>query len=236
MNSGEKNKSEARCIIFAAGAFLKEDLVSHGVTLTKEDFVIACDAGLLNCDAAGVGPDLIVGDFDSGSRIGASFMDRIARIEETDAERVLRLPVVKDDTDLMRAIKEGLERGYRNFLLFGALGGERFSLSFAAIQSLLYIKHHDAYGQILTAGAKLWIMEDESTTLLGQPGGSLSLFALTERVEGLTLSGLQYELTDATLTNDFPLGVSNAFTGGRTATIAVKKGTLLVIQERTTQQ
>lgn len=221
----------ARCIIFAAGAFDKEDMAIHGVSVAAEDFVIACDAGLLNCDAAGVTPDLIVGDFDSGARIGAAFMDRIARIEEADSERVLRLPVVKDDTDLMRAIKEGLARGYRSFLIFGALGGKRFSLSYAAIQSLLYIKHHDAYGTILTADAKLWIMEDETTTFLGNPAGSLSLFALTERVEGLTLNGLQYELEDATLTNDFPLGVSNAFVEGKTATIAVRRGTLLVVQE-----
>lgn len=231
MNSQEDKTLNARCIIFAAGAFDKEDMAVHGVRVAEEDFVIACDAGLLNCDAAGVTPDLIVGDFDSGSRVGAAFMDRIARIEEADSDRVLRLPVVKDDTDLMRAIKEGLARGYRSFLIFGALGGKRFSLSYAAIQSFLYIKHHDAYGMILTSEAKLWIMEDETTTFLGNPAGSLSLFALTERVEGLTLHGLQYELEDATLTNDFPLGVSNAFVEGKTATIAVRKGTLLVVQE-----
>ncbi|MBQ9513305.1 MAG: thiamine diphosphokinase [Lachnospiraceae bacterium] len=231
MNSHDDKTLNARCIIFAAGAFDKEDLAVHGVTVMEEDYVIACDAGLLNCDAAGVTPNLIVGDFDSGARIGETFMDRIARIEEADSERVLRLPVVKDDTDLMRAIKEGLARGYRSFLIFGALGGKRFSLSYAAIQSLLYLKHHDAYGMILTSDAKLWIMEDETTTFFGHPGGALSLFALTERVEGLTLRGLQYELEDATLTNDFPLGVSNAFVEGKTATIAVRKGTLLVVQE-----
>ena len=231
MISQEDKTLNAHCIIFAAGAFEKEDMTVHGVSVAAEDFVIACDAGLLNCDAAGVTPDLIVGDFDSGARVGAAFMDRIARIEEADSERVLRLPVVKDDTDLMRAIKEGLARGYRSFLIFGALGGKRFSLSYAAIQSLLYIKHHDAYGMILTSEAKLWIMEDETTTILGHPEGSLSLFALTDRVEGLTLRGLQYELEDATLTNDFPLGVSNAFEEGKTATIAVRKGTLLVVQE-----
>lgn len=231
MDSHDDKMLNARCIIFAAGAFEKEDMAVHGVSVAAEDFVIACDAGLLNCDAAGVSPDLIVGDFDSGARIGAAFMDRIARIEEDEPERVLRLPVVKDDTDLMRAIKEGLERGYRSFLIFGALGGKRFSLSYAAIQSLLYIKHQDAYGMILTADAKLWIMEDESTTFLGHPGGSLSLFALTERVEGLTLRGLQYELEDATLTNDFPLGVSNAFAEGRRAFVSVSAGTLLLIHE-----
>lgn len=231
MNSHDDKILNARCVIFAAGAFDKEDLTAHGVTVAEEDFVIACDAGLLNCDAAGISPDLIVGDFDSGARIGADFMDRIARIEETDASRVLRLPVIKDDTDLMRAIKEGLKRGYRDFLLFGVLGGERFSLSYAAIQSLLYMKHHGANGMILTSDARLWILENESMTFSGDPAGILSVLALSERVEGLTLKGLQYELIDATLTNDFPLGVSNAFVEGRTAFVLVRAGMLLMIHE-----
>ena len=64
MNSGDNKSNDARCIILAAGEFQKEDLTAHGVTPGKEDFVIACDAGLLNCDAIGVTPDLIVGDFD----------------------------------------------------------------------------------------------------------------------------------------------------------------------------
>lgn len=39
-------------------------------------------------------------------------------------------------------------------------------------------------------------------------------------------------LEDETMTNDFPLGVSNAFMEGKTATVSVRKGTLLLIHEK----
>ena len=39
-------------------------------------------------------------------------------------------------------------------------------------------------------------------------------------------------LEDETMTNDFPLGVSNALMEGKTATVSVRKGTLLLIHEK----
>lgn len=38
---------------------------------------------------------------------------------------VLQLPVEKDDTDTMFALKLGLEKGYRRFYIYGGLGGKR---------------------------------------------------------------------------------------------------------------
>ena len=56
----------------------------------------------------------------------------------------------------------------------------------------------------------------------------LSVFAIGERAEGVTEKGLKYLLEDATLTNDFPVGISNEFIGEK-AVLSVKNGTLLVI-------
>ena len=47
----------------------------------------------------------------------------------------------------------------------------------------------------------------------------------------MTLRGLAYELTDAVLTNTFPIGTSNEFIGTE-AQITVADGSLLVICER----
>lgn len=61
--------------------------------------------------------------------------------------------------------------------------------------------------------------------------GSISIFALDQEVHGVTVCGLQYALNDATLTNDFPLGVSNAFIG-QNSSITVRKGAICVIWQR----
>ena len=58
--------------------------------------------------------------------------------------------------------------------------------------------------------------------------GYLSLFAVGGEVSGVTLTGLKYPTKDAVLTSDFPLGVSNEFTGVP-ASISFSKGTLLVV-------
>lgn len=64
-----------------------------------------------------------------------------------------------------------------------------------------------------------------------RPGGTLvSVFCQGDRAEGVTLTGLAYPLSDAVLTGDFPLGVSNRRLDGQRATVAVRRGTLLILQ------
>ena len=58
----------------------------------------------------------------------------------------------------------------------------------------------------------------------------MSVFCQGDRAEGVTLAGLAYPLSDAALTGDFPLGVSNRRLDGQRATVAVRRGTLLILQ------
>ncbi len=79
-----------RCFIFAAGSFygLRERPVPG-------DLVIAADAGYRICRGEGIVPDLLLGDFDS--------MEPPAGFAQ-----VRRLPVEKDDTDTLAALRAGL--------------------------------------------------------------------------------------------------------------------------------
>ena len=74
----------------------------------REALVIAADGGLRHLEAQGLTADLIVGDFDS-----------LGRVPEGD--NILRHPVEKDDTDMLLAVRTGLDRGYRIFVLYGGL-------------------------------------------------------------------------------------------------------------------
>ena len=60
--------------------------------------------------------------------------------------------------------------------------------------------------------------------------GYISVFSYTDRCEGVTVRGLKYELEAATLTNCFPLGVSNEFTG-RQASVSITGGIALVVYD-----
>lgn len=58
-----------------------------------------------------------------------------------------------------------------------------------------------------------------------------SLIAWGGNTEGITLTGFSYPLTNATLTPDISLGISNEITTP-TATVTLKKGHLLIIRAR----
>lgn len=91
---GEEGQGMRRGFIFAAGSFygLREQPKT-------DDIVIAADAGLQHCREAGVRPDIILGDFDS-----------LEALPETEAE-IRRLPVEKDDTDTLAAVRAALAEG-----------------------------------------------------------------------------------------------------------------------------
>ena len=59
----------------------------------------------------------------------------------------------------------------------------------------------------------------------------VSVFCQGDRAEGVTLTGLAYPLSDAVLTGDVPLGVSNRRLDGLPATVSVRRGALLILQE-----
>ena len=60
--------------------------------------------------------------------------------------------------------------------------------------------------------------------------GIVSVFAHKDNADGVSESGLLYELDNATLSPDYPLGVSNEFTGN-SARISVTNGSICIMWE-----
>ncbi len=181
-------------------------------------FVIAADAGLEKLLAAGIRPDLILGDFDSlGGR-------------PTEGE-ILSFPVRKDDTDTMLAVKEALRRGFDVLYLSGASGG-RLDHTVANLQTLLYAAKQGVEAYLCAGSETATVRCGGRVRFRPECRGRLSVFALGEAVSGVTLKGLLYETETVTLTNAFPLGVSNEFTG-RVASVSAEHGPLLLIWDGT---
>lgn len=219
-------KREPKCVIISAGNFTPLE-----IKLEEGDLCIACDAGLRYAQQMGILPDLIVGDFDSLQEVGNQAVAALKEIEENDPNRIVRLNVKKDDTDTIKAVKIALEKGYRKFYLYGALGGKRADHSFANIQTLLFIKHNGGKGYIMDADTMMLIAENESIKFHRGNFGYISVFSLSERSKGVSLRGLMYTMENGELTNDFPLGVSNEFIIDEEAEISVENGTLLITIE-----
>lgn len=199
-----------RCFVFAAGSFygLRERPGRPG------DFVVAADAGYRICREEQIAPDLALGDFDS--------------MEPPDAAPLRRLPVEKDDTDTLAALREGLAWGCDTFYIYGGTGGKRLDHTLANLQSLLFLRRRGARGFLWDDDFVWTVIENEELRVERTvEWGLLSVFCLGDRAEGVRLSGVQYPLEEGALTPDFPIGVSNHILDPQ-ARISVRRGALAV--------
>ena len=199
-----------RCFIFAAGTFFGlREIPAPG------DLIIAADAGYQTCRKLGIEPDLVLGDFDSMP-------------VPDHAGEIIRLPVEKDDTDTIAAVKTALESNCKVIFIYGGTGGKRLDHTLANLQTLLYMRRQGAHGYLYDDDFVWTVIENESLTIPKTvEWGLFSAFCLGDRAEGIDEIGFQYSLENGSLTPDFPLGVSNHITAPE-ATITVRAGALAV--------
>lgn len=203
------------CYIVGAGAFTHRDFAP-----TNDDFVIAADGGYHYLRECGVSPDLLLGDFDS---LGSQPEDLPAALA------IRRYPVEKNDTDTGIALETGFDLGYRDFRLFGC-GGGRLDHLFANIQSMCRFQNKGAKTRLVDETYDIYALHNETLLLPNRPAGTLvSVFCQGERATGVNLAGLKYPLQNATLTCDYPLGVSNCYADQGEARVSVESGTLFVM-------
>ena len=196
------------CYIVGAGE-------NYGLTFRPgpDDLVIAADAGLRILKESGIRCDLSVGDFDT--------------LRYTpDGPNVVKLPAEKDETDTKAAVDEGIRAGYDVFYIYCATGG-RIDHTIANLQLVAHLAQRGKRAVLFGENTAILAVTDGTIAFPGNRSGYVSVFAFGGPARGVTIRGLKYELRDATLSPDVPLGVSNEFTGAE-AEIRVAAGTLLV--------
>ena len=203
------------CYIFGAGEYFDESPAPGSL-----GFIIAADGGFKYLKERRIAPDLVIGDFDS-----------LAYTPRGDCGNyeIIRLPVEKDDTDMVAAAREGWRRGYREFHIYGGTGG-RLDHTLANIALVADIAARGGRAYLYGAGVVITALRDGSVSFPEDARGTISVFSYSDKCVGVTETGLKYGLTDAVMTNLNPNGVSNEFTG-RVSSVSVKDGTLVVIYE-----
>ena len=201
------------CYIIGAGEVTETSLIAD-----ETDYIICADGGYKYKDLLGRECDMVVGDFDS-----------FGSVPTTDKKVVA--PTEKDETDMMLAVNFGLEKGYENFVILGALGGERNDHSVANIQLLHYITSKCARGTIYHGDEVFTAFADGTLTLPSDLEGYVSVFSLSSESRGVSIKNLKYTLDNAALYSYMPIGVSNEFLG-KESSITVEEGSLLVVYKK----
>ena len=129
------------CYIVGAG-----DFTPRGFAPVPGDLVLAADGGYRALYSLGYMPDLLLGDFDS-----------LGDLPLPPDLPVLRFPARKDDTDTGLALRHGLDRGYRDFALYGCAGG-RVDHLLANLQSMARVSRLGAAIRLAAPQYDAWAL------------------------------------------------------------------------------
>ncbi|MHB8926556.1 MAG: thiamine diphosphokinase [Bacillota bacterium] len=210
-------------VVVAGGPNVAGTLVTR---LVKGDghFLLCADGGAAAALKLGLVPDLGLGDFDSLSAEDQGLLAGLGC-------PVVRYPVEKDETDSELALDYLLDHQAGPVTLTGALGG-RFDHALANLALLPSFADRGLEVVIDDGDTMAFLVSpDRPGTVEGEAGDVVSLFPETATCAGVTLDGLKYPLSGATLRRGATLGVSNQLSG-RTATVRLFEGRLFVIVTR----
>lgn len=129
------------CYIVGAG-----DFTPRGFVPVPGDLVLAADGGYRALYSLGYTPDLLLGDFDS-----------LCDLPLPPDLPVLRFPARKDDTDTGLALRHGLDRGFRDFALYGCAGG-RVDHLLANLQSMARVSRLGATIRLAAPEYDAWAL------------------------------------------------------------------------------
>jgi thiamine pyrophosphokinase len=191
--------------------------------ISSADWLVAVDGGADTLARLGITPQMLVGDLDSISSRAR------AELEAKGVEIVL-LPVAKDETDTEAALRLMVERGAKDIIVFGALGGPRLD---HLVGNLLLLTSP------WLADRKVRLVDDwheaflahKDIAISGSAGDTVSLLPLTPQVHDVTTEGLLYALSGATLLQATTRGVSNIMVSSE-ARVMHGEGVLLIVHYR----
>lgn len=209
--------------LIITGGNIDKDIALTMLT-NKNIFIIAVDKGLALLYELKRMPDLIMGDYDSvPGEILSYYKDRQAKI--------MTFPANKDATDTQLAVEEAISRGADHITILGATGS-RLDHTICNINILGIALKHKIPCEIVDSHNVIRLL-DESTEIKEkeQFGKYISFLPYTEQVEGITLEGFCYPLTNYTLRKDTSIAISNEL-AEKEGKISFTKGILIMLQTK----
>ncbi|WP_311537921.1 thiamine diphosphokinase [uncultured Anaerococcus sp.] len=198
-----------RCFIIAGG-----DFDGFFDEICENDLVITADKGFRFAEKENIRIDYAIGDFDSTDR--------------PDFKNIIALNPIKDFTDTVAAIRLAMEKGYKDIVIYGGLGG-RESHTISNIKTLLHYKKKGVNISLKARGKEIFVIDSDFSYKFKGHDFYVSIFALDGEAI-LSIDGLAYELDCYKMSLDDSLGVSNQ-TKGSDFKISLETGYLLIIFE-----
>lgn len=209
-----------KCVIIASGNLEYNEHIKKTISASK--LIICADGGAGHLRRMNLLPHVIIGDFDSLSTENqAYFADK--------GIQTISFPEKKDKTDSDLCLSFALEKGATDIILLGVTG-TRMDHTLANIMMMEQLAPKKISATIIDSHNEIHFVTN-TIELCGTPGDFLSLIPVSEKVTGVFLSGLEYQMENGCIKRGSSLGISNRFKN-KTATIKINSGSLLVIKSK----
>lgn len=182
-----------RSLIFSGGSITNP----ANINILPEDYIIAADSGYNYLHSILVKPDVFIGDMDSV-------------LVNVNADEIIKLNVMKDETDTEAAVNLALSKGYDEIIIYGGTG-TRADHSLANMFLLKMIHDSGAVGCLIDEHNEIRYFEKE-IVINGNSGELISIIPFSDLIN-TTTKGLLYSLKGETLYIGKSRGVSNVMTG-----------------------
>ena len=192
--------------------FLKQNI-------DTSSFIIAADSGYERLLEAGLEPDIIIADFDSGKK------------PENPCCEVITFPPEKSYTDTFNCVLYAAQQGFKEIEILNAIGS-RFDHTYGNVLCLDYCKKHGVRCTVKDSHNRLTLITKEHT--FGREYKFFSLFAFLEdcygvRIEGAKYSPEWYEKDSLDIKQGDVTALCNEVAADQ-CTITLEKGTLLLAE------
>lgn len=205
-----------KAVVISGGQRISE---KRALELTGEaDLIICADKGAEYAADYGVSPHIIMGDMDSiDKRILLGFKNT----------EIIIYPKEKDYTDTQIAVMKAIELGAKEITLICATG-LRSDHALANIRLLIHMYENNVTGKIEDDENTIYLCTGK-TTFNNEKGKTISLLALSDKTEGITLRGFKYSLENISAGLKWTTGISNEIVSDY-AEITVEKGKLIIFE------
>lgn len=190
----------------------------------KFDYIIASDKGLEILDKYNIKPNYIIGDFDS---VDKKILKKY--INKKDI-KVQKLNPDKEYTDTHLAVKLAEKLKSTNVIILGAIG-TRLDHTIANIHILKETLDKNIECKIINKNNEIQLVNKTIILNKDDKYNYISLIPLTTKVEGITLRGFKYLLSNITLEIGQSIGVSNEQLE-KNAEVKIKDGILILIKSK----
>jgi thiamine pyrophosphokinase len=189
--------------------------------INEYSYIIGCDGGTEHVRKLQYVPDAIIGDLDSISKVSIALFSK-----DQHRTRFITYGIDKDYTDSELAIDHAVSLGIKNIVVVGMLGS-RLDHMLGNLFLLTKHKYRKLNLKIIEKNQEIYAIRSD-TTIKGQKGDLISLMPLAGSAVISKCSGLKYDLSRYTISQQSNYGISNVMTDFQ-ARLHILHGLLIVI-------